>query len=207
MNKANPNDRLLFPATERNREAILEALTPKLKQAQQVLEVGSGSGQHIAYLAPRFPNVIWQPSDIDPVHRRSILAWTAGIENVLTPLDLDAMANSWNNLGNMDLVFSANMIHIAPWEACLGLLAHSSKVLKPNGSLALYGPFMEKGCHNAASNFEFDKSLKARDPNWGIRDLSLIKKTALNLDLKFEYKITMPANNFTVFFQRQDPMS
>ena len=207
MTMADPNDRLIFPATERNREAILETLRPRLMHVHRVLEIGSGSGQHIAHLAPRFPNITWQPSDIDPLHRQSIAAWTAGIENVLSPIDLDAMASSWNSLESIDLIFCANMIHIAPWEACIGLLARASEVLTTNGFLALYGPFMENGCHNATSNIQFDQSLKARNPSWGIRDLSLIKKLALGYDLEFDCKISMPANNFTVFFQKLGPQS
>ena len=202
MLKTDPKDRLLFPATERNREFILEALKPRLKNAKKVLEVASGSGQHIAYLAPLFPHITWQPSDVDPLHRRSITAWTAQMHNVLSPINLDALASSWSNLEDIDLIFCANMIHIAPWEACLGLLDRATEVLKHNGCLALYGPFMENGYHNATSNAEFDKSLKARNPDWGIRDLSLITEIAKKNGLDFDYKQDMPANNFTVFFRR-----
>ena len=201
MIKPNSRDQLIFPATERNREAILQALQPRLKLTNRVLEVASGSGEHIAYFAPRFPHIIWQPSDIDTRHCQSIAAWTAEIDNVLLPIELDAAACSWESLAKADLIFCANMIHIAPWNACLGLLAGAAEVLRPHGCLALYGPFMEHGIHNAESNEQFDQSLKHRNPDWGLRDLSLIKQIALKSGLKFDGKIDMPANNLTVFFR------
>ena len=203
MSNAADEDRLNFPATERNRDSILHVLTPWLANVKQALEVASGSGQHLAHLAPRFPHVNWIPSDLDPAHRRSVAAWTANMENVAAPLELDAMAVSWAEIGPVDLVFCANMIHIAPWEACLGLLARSAEILAPRGALILYGPFMEDGRHNAKSNAQFDESLRSRDPSWGIRDLNEVTAIAAGHNLAFDTKIAMPANNFTVIFQRQ----
>ena len=202
MSIAADEDRLYFPATERNQDAILDVLAPWLANVKQALEVASGSGQHVAHWAPRFPHVTWIPSDLDPSHRRSIAAWTANMENVAAPLELDATAASWAETGPVDLVFCANMIHIAPWEACLGLLARGAEVLAPGGALILYGPFTEDGRHNAESNAQFDASLRSRDPSWGIRDLNEVMAIAADHDLVFDTKTAMPANNFTVVFQR-----
>ena len=194
--------RLDFPATARNREVITDVLAPRLEKAGRVLEVASGSGQHVAHMAPLYPRVTWQPSDLDPLHRASISACTSEMGNVLPPLALDATAAAWD-VDACDLVFCANMIHIAPWAACLGLFARTAEVLGPDGCFALYGPFMEDGRHNAESNAQFDASLKARDPDWGIRDLNVIKDLAAGHGLAFESRVAMPANNFTVFFRRQ----
>ena len=202
MNKANKTERLIFPAADRNQSAIFKVLKPRLTSVKRALEVASGSGQHVAYFASRCPHVSWQPSDIDPKHRKSITAWTKGMSNVLSPIELDATADTWSIIPSVDLIFCANMIHIAPWSASLGLLAHSSDLLAVGGYLVIYGPFMEEGLHNAPSNAQFDIDLKTRDPNWGIRDLTQIKKIAQRHGLKLECKTTMPANNFILFFRK-----
>ena len=125
------------------------------------------------------------------------------MENVAAPLELDTTAPRWAEIGPVDLVFCANMIHIAPWEACLGLLARGAEILAPGGTLILYGPFTEDGHHNAESNAQFDESLRSRDPSWGIRDLNQVTTIAASRGLVFQSKIAMPANNHTVIFQRQ----
>ena len=124
------------------------------------------------------------------------------MKNVTAPLELDATATSWAEVGPVDMVFCANMIHIAPWGACLGLLARGAEVLTTGGYLILYGPFMEDGRHNAESNVQFDESLRSRDPSWGIRDLNEVMAIAADHDLVFATKTAMPANNFSVVFQR-----
>ena len=204
MNKPNKTERLVFPAADRNQSAIFKVLKPRLTSVKRALEVASGSGQHVAYFASRCPHVTWQPSDIDRKHRQSIIAWTKGMSNVLSPINLDATAATWSIIPSVDMIFCANMIHIAPWNASLGLLAHSSELLAVGGYLAIYGPFMEDGLHNAPSNAQFDIDLKTRDPNWGIRDLTQIKKIAQKHGLKLEDKTSMPANNFTLFFRKQN---
>ena len=204
MGNATDDIRLHFPATERNRDAILDVLAPRLTNVTRALEVASGSGQHVAHWAPQFPHITWIPSDLDPSHCRSIAAWTANMKNVTAPLELDATATSWAKVGPVDMVFCANMIHIAPWGACLGLLARGAEVLTTGGSLILYGPFMEDGRHNAESNAQFDQSLRSRDPSWGIRDLNEVKSTAADHGFVFDIKTTMPANNLTVIFKRQN---
>ncbi len=187
--------RLVFPATERNREPILAVLTRVLPPRSLVLEVASGSGEHAAYFAERL-DVTWQPSDPDPVHRASIDDWCAGL--CPPALDLDA-AKPWP-IDRADVVFCANMVHIAPWEACLGLLAGALTVLAPGGLLVMYGPFLRHGAHTSPSNEAFDASLRARNPTWGVRDLDVIASTATAFALDEE--VVMPSNNFTVVFRR-----
>jgi len=196
-----PDKRLDFPATRRNQDAIHDVLAEPLTEVRTVLEIASGSGQHVTHLAARFPHITWQPSDLDPAHRESIAAWTADLDNVLAPLHVDAMAAEWDT-GPVDAVFCINMIHIAPWPACLGLLAGCGRILKDGGLLYLYGPFKEDGQHNAESNAAFDESLRTRDPSWGVRDLNHVTAAAAEHGLRYESKARMPANNVSVFFRR-----
>lgn len=187
--------RLVFPATERNREPILAVLTRLLPPRGLVLEVASGSGEHAAYFAARL-DVTWQPSDPDPTHRASIDDWCAGL--CPPALALDA-AKPWP-IDRADAVFCANMVHIAPWEACLGLLAGAAAVLAPGAPLVMYGPFQRHGAHTSPSNEAFDASLRARNPAWGVRDLDQI--AALATAFRLDEVVAMPSNNFTAVFRR-----
>ncbi|MBT6094585.1 MAG: DUF938 domain-containing protein [Rhodospirillaceae bacterium] len=195
------DDRLDFPATGRNAEPILGVLRRVLPQQGTVLEIASGSGQHVAHFAQQFPELTWQPTDLDPDHRRSITAWTADLANVLDPVGLDATDDPWP-LHAADAVLCANMIHIAPWEAGRGLLAGAERVLNTDGILYLYGPFRIDGVHTAESNAQFDASLKSRDPSWGVRDLNEVAHTAAEHGLNLETTIEMPANNLSVVFRK-----
>lgn len=191
-----------YPATGRNREPILEALRPVLPQAGLVLEIASGSGQHAAYFAPALsPQLRWQPTDRDPELLPSISAWSDGLANVLPPLVLDVTEDPWP-VARADAIFCANMIHIAPWAACEGLMRGAGRVLSPGGLLALYGPFMRGGEHTAPSNARFDSSLRARDPAWGVRDLDAVAACAGGQGLYLEAALEMPANNLTVLLRR-----
>ncbi|MDD9876690.1 MAG: DUF938 domain-containing protein [Magnetovibrio sp.] len=203
MTGENSDARRSAPSAERNKQPILDALTPYLGGVTRVLEVASGTGQHTAHFAERHPDITWQPSDPDPESRASAAAWTAALDNVLAPIDLDVAAAD-GGLADVDLVYCANMIHIAPWAACLGLLQTAGRHLVGGGVLFLYGPFMRDGAHTADSNAQFDASLRARNPNWGIRDLADVSGAAAPLGLTFETAIAMPANNFSVVFRRQE---
>ena len=187
------------PATERNRAPILEVLRRALPGEGVVLEVASGTGQHAAFFAEAFPGLTWQPSDPDPELRASIRAWTAGIGNVLPPLALDASAGDWP-VERADAVVCINMIHIAPWEAGLGLFQGAARLLPAGAPLLLYGPFLRDGRHTAPSNAEFDASLKARNPAWGVRDLGAVERAAASFTLADV--VDMPANNLTVVLRR-----
>lgn len=197
--------RLRYPATARNREPLLAALRPHLPPTGVVLEVASGSGEHAVFLGAALLGLRWQPSDPDPACRASIAAWVEheGLHNVAPPLDLDAAAWPWP-VERVDAVLCVNMIHIAPWEAAQGLLRGAAAVLPPGGPLLLYGPFVVDG-QTAPSNREFDASLRARDPRWGVRELRDVERQARAHGLVLEAQVPMPANNLTVVLRRRAP--
>jgi hypothetical protein len=190
------------PATERNREPILAVLDRVLPEQGLVLEIAAGSGEHATYFAPRLPGVIWLPSDRDPAALDSIVAWEAELAspNLRAPLLLDVTAQTWP-ISAADAIFCANMIHIAPWEATLGLVRGAGRILAAGGLLVLYGPFMIDHRHTAPSNAAFDESLRSRDPAWGVRDLGDVVIAARAQGLELLEKVAMPANNFTVVFE------
>ncbi|KAA0683060.1 DUF938 domain-containing protein [Roseomonas genomospecies 6] len=190
------------PATERNRAPILEVLRRTLPPQGLVLEVASGTGQHAAAFAGALPGVIWQPSDPDPALRDSIRAWAAAatLPNLREPLDLDAASAGWP-IRSADAVVCINMIHIAPWQAALGLFAGAERLLPAGGPLLLYGPFRRGGRHTAPSNAAFDADLKARNPAWGVRDLDAVERAAAGFTLAEVAE--MPANNLTVVLRRR----
>jgi SAM-dependent methyltransferase len=168
-----------------------------------VLEVASGSGEHAAYFAAQLPALSWQPSDPDPQALASIAAHCAAssAQNLLPPLRLDVTAKAWP-VARADVVMCCNMIHIAPWAACEGLIAGAQRVLPAGGLLYLYGPYKIDGRHNAPSNAAFDRRLREQDPAWGIRDLGDVTVLAQCHDLTLAETVPMPANNFTVIFRR-----
>ena len=190
-----------FPSTGRNAEPILEVLKTLLPAEGLVVEVASGSGQHAARFAVEFSDLIWQPTDIDPEHRRSIVAWSNGLTNILKPLDLDATACDWP-VARANAVICINMIHIAPWSAGLGLLKGTGRILKPGEALYLYGPYMIDGAHTSESNAQFDADLKSRHPSWGIRNLADVVSAAVEAGLKLDRTVQMPANNLSVIFRK-----
>jgi SAM-dependent methyltransferase len=193
--------RRFAPAAARNREPILDVLRAHLPASGTALEIASGSGEHAVAFAAAFPTLVWQPSDPDPANRASIAAWiaAAGTPNLLPPIDLDATAEIWP-LATADAVVCINMIHIAPWAACLGLLRGAARLLAPGGLLYLYGPFKRDGAHTAPSNAAFDESLRARDPAWGVRDLGEVIEAAEGFAPPAV--VAMPANNLSVLFRR-----
>ena len=205
MSPATSDPRLYAPAVARNREPILAVLRRVLPPHGLVLEVASGSGEHAAFFAAALPQLTWQPTDPDPRARASIAAFCAasGPPNLLPPLALDAAAPDWP-VTVAAAVVCINMIHIAPWSACEGLMAGTARVLPPGGVLYLYGPYREEGRHTAPSNAAFDADLRRRDPAWGVRDLGEVVALALRHGLVHEETVTMPANNRSVIFRRGD---
>lgn len=185
-----------FPATARNRIPILEQLQGHLGPAGRLLEVASGSGQHAAAMAPALSGWTWQPSDPDPRHRESIRAWTHGLPNVLSPLDLDVLGE-WPEQ-RYDAVLAINLIHIAPWKATAALMRGARKV---SDRLYLYGALKLDGEHTAPSNAEFDLSLRAQNPDWGVRDLGEVVREAEAAGFSLRERVAMPANNFSLWFQ------
>ena len=199
-----PPGALIAPAVARNRDPILAVLRRVLPERGLVLEIASGSGEHAIYFAAALPHLTWQPSDPDPEARESIAAYRAAtaLPNVLPALALDAAASHWPVM-HIDAIVSINMIHIAPWAAAEGLMAGAERQLPAGRVLFLYGPFRERGQHTAPSNAAFDESLRARNREWGVRDLDEVAALASRHGLALEERIAMPANNLSVVFRRQ----
>ncbi|RZF61233.1 DUF938 domain-containing protein [Sphingomonas populi] len=196
--------RLSSPAALRNRDPILDILKSVLPRRGTVLEIASGSGEHIVHFAAALPGLIWQPSDPSEAARASIAAWLAAERptNILPPLDVDASTHDWP-VPAADAVLAINMVHISPWAATLGLLAGASRLLLPGGPLFLYGPYRRGAEPMAASNIAFDADLSARNPEWGIRDLDAVAAAADTLGLSLDRVVDMPANNLAVVFVRR----
>ena len=196
--------RLDFPATRRNREPIFAVLKAHLPETGVVLEIAAGSGQHAAAFAPRLPQLTWQPSDLDPTHVASCTAWAESLQiaNIAPALLLDACAPSWP-IAEAAAIFAANMIHIAPWAACEGLIRGAQRILPAGGALILYGPFLRHDVATAPSNAAFDASLQARDPTWGVRQLEQVTALAEAHGFDRRAAVEMPANNLTVVFERR----
>lgn len=192
------------PAAARNRDAILAVLQGFLPAQGSVLEIASGSGEHIVHFAQAVPHLHWQPSDPEPAARASIAAWSAEarLPNLALPLMLDVCACDWP-IARVDAILCINMIHIAPWDATLGLITGAGRLLAPGAPLYLYGPFREEGIPLAPSNTEFDASLKERDPYWGLRDVKDVAAVAAKHGLALRKRIAMPANNLSLIFYRE----
>lgn len=198
-----PEGGLHAPATQRNREPILEVLQRVLPTQGLILEISSGTGQHAAFFASALPGITWQPSDLSPAHLQSIEAWRqfTGSPNLLAPLFLDVEENPWP-LQRADALVNINMIHIAPWEACEALFTGAAALLPPGAPLVLYGPFKRNGEHSAQSNAAFDARLKSDNPLWGVRDLADVNTVAAQVGFRLQEVVEMPANNLSVVFVR-----
>ena len=191
------------PATLRNRDAIVEVLAKELPASGTVLEVASGSGEHAVHFAQCFPQLKWQPSDPDPEALASIAAYReeAELGNLLAPIALDAMEKDWPAIEPSAIV-CINMTHISPWEASVGLFEGAARQLEAGAPLLLYGPYFEEGVEPAPSNLAFDQSLKARNSNWGIRQLAEVDTLAQDCGFARSARYEMPANNLTLVYRR-----
>ena len=204
--------RLDAPAFHRNHEAIRAVLQPFFAgESGDVVEAGSGTGQHVVDLARHFPEIIWWPSDLNDQHLKSIAAWRAhaGLANIRPPLRIDLSDPGWclemhdgSGPANLLAVFCANVIHIAPWRVAEGLFAGAGRYLREAGRLFLYGPFKRGGKHTAMSNAVFDTSLREGNPEWGVRDVEALEELAAGAGLVLIEAIEMPANNLTLVFER-----
>jgi SAM-dependent methyltransferase len=207
-----PDGRLDAPAFHRNHQAIRAVLERFLAgQSGDVVEAGSGTGQHVADFARYIPGITWWPSDLNEQHLKSIAAWRAhaGLANIRPPLRIDLSDPAWcpqmhDGSGPKKLlaVFCANVIHIAPWRVAEGLFAGAGHYLRADGRLFLYGPFKRGGKHTAISNAVFDTSLRERDPEWGVRDIEDLENLAADAGLALIEIAEMPANNLTLVFAR-----
>ena len=191
------------PAAARNKQAILEVLRKVLPARGAALEIASGTGEHVAWFAAAMPHWTWQPTDFDKGVFASIEAHVAqaGLQNVRAPVRLDVTAPQWPVGGlPFDAIYCANMLHIAPWAACAGLMAGAARHLAPHGALVTYGPYLEDAVPAAPSNLQFDASLRARNPAWGIRRLDDVKQEAQRAGLALRERHAMPANNLVLVF-------
>jgi len=197
--------RLSSPSAARNRAAIFEVLERVLPETGLVLEVASGSGEHAAGFAPRRPALRWQPSDLDPACLASIAAWReeAGAPNLLAPVALDAAGDAWP-VARADALVCINLLHIAPWEAALGLLRGAARVLPEGAPLFLYGPYLRRDRENAPSNLAFDRDLRLRDARWGVRFLEDAVGEAAAHGLHLEEVVEMPARNLSLVLRRRN---
>jgi SAM-dependent methyltransferase len=195
--------RLYFPHVARNREPILEVLRRVLPRQGLVLEIASGGGEHAAYFAQNLPGVLWQPTDANSEMFESIAAHraAAGVANLLAPLHLDVTSEQWP-VARAEAIVCCNMIHIAPWAVTEGLIAGAGRTLARDGLLYLYGPYKIDGRHTAPSNEDFDASLRARNPLWGVRDLPEVSSLAKRHGFARAETVPMPANNLSVIFRR-----
>jgi len=192
------------PATQRNREPILDVLRTVLPQTGLVLEVASGSGEHAVFFAAQFPDLVWQPSDPSQDDRASIAAWTAaeGVGNVRAPLDIDVTREDWP-VDAADALLCVNMIHISPWEATEGLMRGAGRVLGRGAPLILYGPYKRGDRPLEPGNATFDEKLRGEDPRWGLRELADVAACADASGFDLERVVEMPANNLTVIFRKR----
>ena len=194
---------------DRNKQPILEILRAVLPAHGAALEIASGTGQHAAWFAAALPGWTWQPTDADAGALPGIAAWTAeaGLSNVRPPLLLDVTAPQWPAQGapfaeRFDAIYCANMLHIAPWATCAGLMQGSARYLKPGGVLVTYGPYLEDKVPTSPGNLSFDQSLRQRDPSWGIRRLEDVAREAQRAGLALRERHAMPANNLLLVFER-----
>jgi hypothetical protein len=191
------------PAALRNREPIAEVLADWLPERGLVLEVASGTGEHSAYFAERFPNLRWQPSDMHDDALQSIRAWQASVElpNLNTPIVIDAASPDWP-IGHADAVININMVHISPWAAALGLLDGAARILDAASPLILYGPWITETLETAPSNLAFDADLRSRDPEWGLRSVEDFAAEAKKRGFALAGQRLMPANNLMLLFRK-----
>jgi Protein of unknown function (DUF938) len=206
MNMTTPEDRWHSPAADRNKQPILDALRRWLPAQGTALEVACGTGQHACHLAAGLPGWTWWPTDPDPGALASTAAWAAdaALPGLQAPQRLDVTAEPWPlaRPAAPDLVFCANMIHIAPWAACVGLLRGAAARLAPTGALVLYGPFLGTGEPDAAGNLAFDADLRQRHATWGVRQLGDVQAEAARAGLQLADRAPMPANNLMLLFRR-----
>ncbi|MDX2230625.1 MAG: DUF938 domain-containing protein [Leptolyngbyaceae cyanobacterium bins.349] len=226
MTNSSADARQFAPATQRNREFILKVLQQVLPPIGTVLEVSSGTGEHAIFCAPQLAPRCWLPSDPNPIARQSIAAWQehAPAVNLYPPIHLDATEPIWpveqsslpdewlatglqtqalSVIANINAIVNINMIHIAPWSACLGLMAGAGRILPTDGILYLYGPYKQNGQHTASSNAMFDENLRSQNPEWGVRDLEAVIAAAAAQKLSWVKTVAMPANNLSVVFIKQ----
>ena len=203
------DNRLFFSATQRNRFCIGDVLSLIIKKNGSILEIGSGSGEHGVVFQKRFPEIIWQTSDPELVHRKSISSWIEYedlTKKMPQPLEIDVEKIPWKIplrlAHSLQGIVSINMIHIAHWSCTIALFRESGKLLKKGQFLILYGPFKIGNKHTSQSNYFFDNSIKMKNDLWGIRNLEKVSDEAKKNGFFQENIIRMPANNFSIIYKK-----
>ena len=207
MENINPDNRLNFPSTTRNRDCIATVLSNYISPNSLFLEIASGSGEHGVFFQKKFPSIIWQTSDPELVHRTSINSWIKheGLDSKMPePLDLDVQLRPWPITKQLKTLIKGivciNMIHISPWTCTKSLFEESKNYLDQTDFLMLYGPFLNTNIQTSQSNLNFDQSLKLQNPLWGLRQLDEVNKLAIENGFKQDKVIEMPANNLSVIY-------
>jgi hypothetical protein len=197
------NELLSSPAAERNKDPILTVLESVLPPTGSVLEIASGTGQHVCFFAAQLPQLTFQPTEPEAAARDSMSARirAAGLPNILPPIALDVYDPRWPVAAAFDVVLCVNMIHISPWSATDALCLGAARHLTAFGKLVLYGPYLENGTA-AQSNLDFDASLKRRNAEWGLRELEEVTRAAAGHGLQRHQVVRMPANNLTLVFSK-----
>jgi hypothetical protein len=192
------------PNADRNKGPIVDVLRRVLPDVGIVLEIGSGTGQHVTHFAREFPGVEWQPSDYDQVAVASIESYRreARLPNVREPLLLEVRKRTWGH-GLLDAVLAIDLVHVTSWSVCEGLFDGARRHLKPNGVLVMYGPFKQEGGFSSPENAALDAALRARNPDWGLRDLEAVAALGVVRGLLVEQVVDMPADNLAVVFRKQ----
>lgn len=191
------------PAAERNQAPILAELQRLLPASGVLLEIASGTGQHAAHCSAGLPGWQWLPSDFEATSLASIAAWCAGLERVAAPLQLDVLQPHWSGVpATLDAIYCANMIHIAPWACCAGLMRGAARHLSASGLLITYGPYLEDGVPTSPGNLAFDADLRTRNPAWGLRRLEDVAHEAAQAGLRLRERVAMPANNLLLAWGR-----
>jgi hypothetical protein len=204
MVQAPPPGAMMSPSTARNHEPILQVLRSRLPPRGLIVEIAAGAGEHALHFAAALPHLLWRPTDNDAASLASMAAWRerAAAPNLLEPLRLDASRPDTWPVDQADGVVNINMIHISPWAATQGLMIGAARLLSAGGVLFLYGLYIEPGVPTAPSNLDFDRSLKARNPAWGLRDLADVTSLAAAQGLALVERIAMPANNLSLLFRK-----
>lgn len=195
--------KVFAPAAERNRQPILDVLRRVLPSEGLVLEIASGTGQHVDFFSEHLPGLSWQPSDASAQALESIAVRVdeAARENLLPPIALDVRSARWP-ISAADALLCVNMIHISPWEASEALFRGANSVLNDGAPLITYGPYRLHGTHSATSNVAFDESLRSRNPSWGVRDIDELAELADRTGFVLSERVPMPANNLTLIWTR-----
>jgi hypothetical protein len=196
------------PAAERNRGPILDELQRLLPPSGLLLEIASGTGQHAAHCSAGLPGWRWLPSEVEPASLASISDWCHGLSRVQPPIQLDVLAARWPDVPPLvDAIFCANLLHIAPWNCCAGLMQGAVRHLSAQGLLLTYGPYLEDEVPTAPGNLSFDADLRSRNAGWGLRRREDVVAVAAQAGLHLQERVAMPANNLLLVWVRSRPVS